>query len=96
MILMPLFCTQILIQWDKIMCYTLSVSPFFFFEKKVFVCIILLQLAGLLVFAKLNWFVIGLVPALSYVYPFPIKYVKLYFCLCVSVAKYEYQDATCI
>lgn len=43
-----------------------------------------------------NWFVIGLVPALSYVYPFPIKYVKLYFCLCVSVAKYEYQDATCI
>lgn len=73
----------------------MSVSPSFC-EKKVFVCIILLQLAGLLVFAKLNWFVIGLVPALSYVYPFPIKYVKLYFCLCVSVDKYEYQDATCI
>lgn len=73
----------------------ISVSPFFVKRRCLYVSFFL-QLAGLLVFAKLNWFVIGLVPAPSYVYPFPIKYVKLYFCLCVSVDKYEYQDATCI
>lgn len=78
------------------MCYTLSFLSHPFFVKRCLYVSFFLQLAGLLVFAKLNWFVIGLVPALSYVYPFPIKYVKLYFCLCVSVDKYEYQDATCI